>query len=176
MQFKDFLLNEEKAYLSHKVSDVLTALHDLNGDLENLGSRQLNRMAEAIVNQIRRILHSQWSDKQIKHLKALQKSAVAIMKAIDEKGDLKSTLQGAAQELEGLSSSLGEPVSSIDAKGEPAKLKKPEKAPKPEMPQAPPEQSQQIPQTGPPGDMQGQMPGATLPPGPMPQQGMQGAA
>ena len=167
--FKSYLINEEKTYLNHKVNDILTALHDLVGDMDNLGTRQLNRMAETIVNQIRRILHSQWSEKQYKNLKDLQKVAVAVMKAIDEKGDLKSVLKGATQGLEDLSNKLGEPVTSIEDEGKPAKLKKPEK------PKKPPEEGQQIPQTGPPGEMPGQMPNPTFPPtmpqGMMPQQG-----
>jgi len=166
MEFKEFLLNEETAYLSHKVSDVLTALHDLVADIDNLGSRQLNRMAEALVNQIRRILHSQWSDKQHKNLKAIQKAGVAIMKAIDEKGDLKIVLKGAAQELEELTGDLKKPVSDINMKGKPAKLKKAKKAP---------EEGQEMPQTGPPGEMPGQMPQPSFDPS-MQQMPAQGAA
>lgn len=156
MEFKDFLINEEKSYLSHRIGDVLTALHDLDGDLDNLGSRQLNRMAEAIVNQIRRILHSQWSDKQIKTLKNLQKIGVGIMRAIDEKGDIKAVIKSATQELEGLSGKMGEPVSDVDMKGKPAKLKEPE--PEKPAPEA--------------GGMPGQMPDPGLQPGMPPMQGV----
>tara|TARA_Y100000034_G_scaffold55520_1_gene68029 strand:+ start:401 stop:907 length:507 start_codon:yes stop_codon:yes gene_type:complete len=168
MAFKHFLLNEEKSYLGQRISDILTALHDLQEDIENLGSRHINRMAESIVNQIRRVLHSNWSDKQHKSLKSLQKSGVAIMKAIEEKGDIKAVLASATKEIEELSGKLGRPVSDIgdSAEGEPAVLDPPEE-PQPEQP----------PQQPPAGEQPGQMPGATQPPNmPMPGQGIQGVA
>jgi hypothetical protein len=172
MQFKHFLLNEEKSYLSQRISDILTALHDLQEDIENLGSRHINRMAESIVNQIRRVLHSNWSEKQHKSLKSLQKAGVGIMKAIEEKGDIKAVLASATQEIEELSGKLGHPVTDIgDASdGEPAVLEPP-----PE-PEENPEVPQEAPPAGPAGEMPGQQPGATPPPGPPMMPGMQGVA
>lgn len=175
MGFKHFLLNEERSYLGQRVSDILTALHDLEEDIDNLGSRHVNRMAEAIVNQIRRVLHSNWSEKQHKSLKSLQKAGVAIMKAIEEKGDIKATLASATKELEELSGNLGRPVSDIGdtADGQPAVLEPPDQQQQPENPEVP----QEAPQPGPAGEMPGQMPGATQPPNmPMPGQGIQGVA
>lgn len=175
MNFKHFLLNEEKSYLGQRINDVLTALHDLQEDIENLGSRHINRMAESIVNQIRRVLHSNWSEKQHKSLKSLQKAGVAIMKAIEEKGDIKAVLASATQEIEELSGKLGNPVSDIgdSAEGEPAVLEPP---PEPE-PEQNPEVPQEAPPAGPAGEMPGQVPGQTTPPEmPMPGQGMQGVA
>ena len=173
MEFKHFLLNEEKSYLGQRISDILTALHDLEGDIENLGSRHINRMAESIVNQIRRVLHSSWSEKQHKSLKHLQKSGVAIMKAIEEKGDIKATLASATKEIEELSGKLGNPVSDIGdtAEGEPAVLEDPP------PPEENPEVPQEAPPAGPAGTMPGQQPGASMPPNmPMPGQGIQGVA
>lgn len=112
--FKNFLLNEEKSYLGHRVGDVLTAAQELQQDMENLGSRHLNRLAERVVNQIRKILHSQWSSKSQKHLQSLQRIAVAIMKTIDEKGDLKEILPTAVQELQNLSGQLGVKVNNLE--------------------------------------------------------------
>jgi hypothetical protein len=113
--FKDFVLNEEKNYLGHKVGDVLTSLQDLQGDMANLGTRHLGQLAEEIVNQIRKILHDSWSPKYQKHLKELQKIAVAIQKTIDEKGDLRQTLPVAAQALQALSGQIGVKVNSLEA-------------------------------------------------------------
>jgi hypothetical protein len=75
-----------------------------------MGTRDLVRFSEKIVNQIRRILHSQWPREEKKHLIALQKIAVAIMKAIDERDDLAGVISSAAAELEKLSGKLGVPV------------------------------------------------------------------
>lgn len=105
--FKNFLLNEEKAYLGHRVSDVLTVVHDLEEDLPGMATRHITKVAEDIVNQIRKILHGQWSPKYTKDLKQLQKIGVALMKAIDEKGDLKTLIPTISQSLEDISGKLG---------------------------------------------------------------------
>lgn len=121
MNFKNFILNENRAYLGHKVGDILTAAQDLQQDIDNLGARQVSRMSDDIVNQIRKILHQQWPPNQLKHLKDLQSIAVMIKKAIDDnkqKGttfDLKETIKMAIQKLEDVSSQLGRPVNKVEA-------------------------------------------------------------
>jgi hypothetical protein len=107
MHFKDFLLNEEKAYLGHRVSDVLTGVHDLEEDMPGMGVRHIMKVAEDIVSQIRKIIHGQWSPRHTKDLKDLQKIGVALMKAIDEKGDLKTLIPTISQSLETISGRLG---------------------------------------------------------------------
>lgn len=114
-RFSYFLINEERSYLGHRVGDVLTSLQDLESDMENLGSRHLSRLAESIVNQIRKILHSRWSPKHTNQLKELQKIGVAIQKTIDDKGDLKQILPAAAHSLQQLSGKLGVKVNDLDA-------------------------------------------------------------
>ncbi len=115
MSFKRFLINEEKNYLGNRVGDVLTAAQELQQDMENMGSRHLNRLADNVVNQIRKILHSQWSSKSEKHLQKLQRIAVAIKKTIEDKGDLKQILPAAVQELENISGQLGVKVNNLKA-------------------------------------------------------------
>ncbi|MFX7764378.1 hypothetical protein ABTK05_22210, partial [Acinetobacter baumannii] len=75
--------------LTHRLGDIITAVKDLNDNSANLGARLLVKRSQVIVNMIRRILHTGWPKEQEKHLKRLQKIGVAIMKAIDEKDDLK---------------------------------------------------------------------------------------
>lgn len=114
-RFSNFLINEEKSYLGHRVGDVLVSLQDLQGDLENMGTRQLSRYAEEVVNQIRKILHSRWSPKYQNQLKELQKIGVAIQKTIDERGDLKQLLPAAVKSLESLSGRLGVKINNLKA-------------------------------------------------------------
>jgi hypothetical protein len=114
-KFKLFLLNEDKAYLGHKVGDLLTSMQDLQDDMENVGSRHLNRLAEEVVNQIRKILHDQWEQRNHKYLKELQKIGVAIQKTIEDKGDLKEMLPSAVQALQDLSGKLGVKVNNLEA-------------------------------------------------------------
>ena len=115
MSFKKFLLNEEKNYLGHRVGDVLTAAQELEQDMENLGSRHLNRLADNVVNQIRKILHGHWGSKSEKHLQKLQRIGVAIKKTIEDKGDLKQILPTAVQELQNISGQLGVKVNNLQA-------------------------------------------------------------
>ena len=107
MGFKSFLILEEKGHLGRKISNVLTATNDLQDDMEHMGIRQVARLADDIVNQIRKIIHSQWSPSQQKHLYQLQKIGVALKKAIEDKGNVKELIPAAAQELESISTKLG---------------------------------------------------------------------
>jgi hypothetical protein len=114
-KFKSFLLNEEKSFLGHRVGDVLTAAQGLQDDMPNVGTRHLAKLAEDLVSQIRKILHSRWTGKNIKHLKELQRVGVALQKTIDEKGDLREILPAAVQSLQELSGKLGVRVNSMNA-------------------------------------------------------------
>lgn len=100
MEFRKFLLNENKAYFSQKISDILSALQDLNDNAENLGTRHLVSNAELIVNQIRRILHTDWPQSEQNNLLVLQKCGVAIVKAIEEKDELIPILKSCQTELQ----------------------------------------------------------------------------
>ncbi len=109
MEFKKFILNENKVYLGKKIGDILSALHNLKEVSPNLGNKQISNMAERIVDQIRRILHSDWPGNK-KSLLKLQKIGTAIMKSVEEKQDLLETIEGATQAMEQLSAELGVPV------------------------------------------------------------------
>lgn len=114
-RFKSYFLNEELSYLGHKVGDVLGGVNSIQDDMPNLGSRHLTRLAEDIVVQIRKILHDRWSPRYKKHLESLQKVAVAIMRTIDRKGDLREVVPVAAAALQNLSVKLGVKVNDLDA-------------------------------------------------------------
>jgi hypothetical protein len=113
--FKDFLINEDKSYLGNKIGDILTGIQDLQGDMENLGTRYISRKSEEIVNQIRWVLHGQWDAKHQVILKELQRSAVAIQKTIEDRGDLKQVIPAVAQSLQNLSGKLKVKVNSLEA-------------------------------------------------------------
>lgn len=113
IRFKEFILNESQAYLGQKVGDILTAIQELKDDSANMGSRDLIRFSERIVNQIRRVLHSNWPREEKKHLSVLQKVGVALMKAIEEKDDLQGVISGSTATLEKLVSDLGVPIHKL---------------------------------------------------------------
>jgi hypothetical protein len=112
-KFKDYLLNEQHEYLAHKVGDILTAVHELIQGGKQIGARQLVKHSEVVVNQIRKVLHSSWPRSEMKYLRTLQKVGVAIMKTIDEKGDLPETLNGARVEIEKLQDKMGQPINHL---------------------------------------------------------------
>jgi hypothetical protein len=113
MRFKEFLINEQQAYLASKVGSLLTAIQELVTDMQNLGTRELVQFSGNVVNRIRRILHSNWPKEEKKFLVVLQKVAVAISKSIEEKDDLPGTLQAAAGELEKLVADMGVPINQL---------------------------------------------------------------
>lgn len=110
LTFKSFLLHENNNYLGQQIGDILTASQELRDDSKHMGTRDLVRFSQKIVNQIRRVLHSNWPREEKKNLLVLQKIGVAIMKAIEEKDDLPGIISSAAQELEKLSGKMGVPL------------------------------------------------------------------
>jgi hypothetical protein len=66
-----------------------------------------------IVNQIRAIIHDQWGDVATPFLPILQRVGVAMMKAIEEKGDINEVLASAGEELENIMKKLGVPINQI---------------------------------------------------------------
>lgn len=99
------------------MGDILNAVQDLEENGKSMGTRQLLRNAEAIVNQIRRILHTNWPKSEEKHLKKLQKIAVALARVLDpkvekgEKEDIYEIISASKQELEEVADKLGVPIS-----------------------------------------------------------------
>jgi len=172
MQFKDFLLNENRVYLGQKIGDILSAVHDLQQDEPGMGERHYVRFAEKVVTAIRRVLHSPWPRSEQQYLKDLQKIGVALAKTIDEKGELKQIMPSIKTELEQLSGKLGMPVNQMGVQqgAEPAQL--PDETPEGDT--APEQQQQQQQPPNPPMEPQigGQppMPGTPGQP-PMPGQG-----
>lgn len=140
MEFKKFLMTEQHDYLSQKVGDVLTGVHELIQGGKQVGARQLVRHSEGIVNQIRKILHTSWPRTEFKFLRKLQKCGVALAKTIEEKGDLRETLNSVRREIEGLSQKLGEPINTL---GSPKKKEKPQLPPEPKDDQEIPTQGQE---------------------------------
>lgn len=112
-QFRSFLLNESKHYLGQRSGDILTALQNLQEDMDGLGKRAVMRAAQGIVNQIRIILHGRWDEQDVKYLKSLQKIGVALMKSIDENDDVKEIVASSVMELEGLLDKLQMPINNL---------------------------------------------------------------
>lgn len=147
MEFKKFLLTEQKEYFADRVNNVLTAIHDLLSAKKQMGAKQMVKSTETIANQIRKILHTSWPRSEHKYLRVLQKCGVALMKAIDEKGDLPETFNSVRVELEKLSHKLRVPANKLGTDSDDTP-KRPEPKPPGEPPQQlPPHQPQVSPET-----------------------------
>ena len=113
MRFKDFILTEAEDYFVQRVSDVLNALQDLNDASGDMGARHLVSNAQTIVNQMRRIIHTHWPQSERPSLETLQKCAVAIMKAIDEKDNLQGVLKACQAHLETMTGRQEKPANRL---------------------------------------------------------------
>jgi 5'-3' exonuclease len=113
LDLKDFLICENKAYLGQRIGDILSAVQDLEQNKGGMGTRQLVANSDRIVGQFRKILHGNWSKKEEKWLKQIQKIAVALAKSIEDKDDLENTLNAVAREIEDLMSKMNVPSNSL---------------------------------------------------------------
>jgi hypothetical protein len=146
--FKDYILNEANAYFGERIGDLLNAVQDLVDNGSSMGTRQLVKKSEGIVNQIRRVLHTNWSKKEEKSLEKLQNIGCAISRAIEEKDDLINVLTSIKGNLEELSADLGMPVQKSGE--EQPEEGGPEASQGQEQPEQPPEQPEQPPEQVPP--------------------------
>jgi hypothetical protein len=150
LSFKQFLLNEDKAYLNHQIGDVLTAMQDLESDMGGMGLRHIAKVAEDIVDEIRKILHSTWGPKVRGHLEELQKIGVALMKSVEEKDTLKEDIPMLIQNLQALAGKIGGKTNNLQA--------------------APQDAGQEVDQAAMPETPPPQPPAGQAPPGPQPPQ------
>lgn len=156
LKFKHFLLNEDATYLSARIGDILNGIQDVQENSEGMGTRQLVQNSEKIVNQIKRILHTHWGNDNIKRLESLQRVGVAIMKAIEEKSDLKETLGNSATEIQKTLADMGVPINTLGDQGDQETPQDPNQTapPQGEEPEQQPQQPQQPQQqSGPTGGM-----------------------
>lgn len=105
INFKNFLIRESnniEDIFYAKLGNIINSLHDLDKNKDQTSLRDLFDDSIVIVNEIRRILHSNWGRGYLKELKSLQKCGVAIMNAVEKKGDIKSTISSCLSEIQNL--------------------------------------------------------------------------
>lgn len=113
INFKNYLLTENENYLAQRIGDILNALQDLQENHQNMGTRQTVAAAKTIVSQIRSILHVNWAKKQLPTLESLQKVGVAIMKTVEERGNIADILPACIAELQKNIQKTGEPINNL---------------------------------------------------------------
>ena len=70
MKFREFLLNEDSGYLSQKIGDILSILHATQEDKDGLGSRDIEKDAQKVINQIKPILNISKGPKDVKQCRS----------------------------------------------------------------------------------------------------------
>lgn len=108
------MLNESRYRLGTDVGNIVSAAQELSDQAKHLGARDLVRLSQGIVNQIRNVLHSHWAPEETKNLKSLQAIGIALMNSIAGKGgNLPETLENASLALQKLVSDLGVPINKL---------------------------------------------------------------
>jgi hypothetical protein len=117
--FKSFLLNENKVYLAQEIGDILNSVQELNDEVDKIGTRNLVRYTQVIINKARGILQGHWGDENRKWLTRLQKCAVALAKAIDENDNTEEVLKSVQSEVESMLKKMGVPFNTISPSNQP---------------------------------------------------------
>lgn len=141
LKFKYFLLNEDTEYLAGRMGDILNSLQDIQQNIKGMGTRQLVHNTERVVNQIRRILHTNWGTDTRDQLEMLQRVAVAIKKGIEEKDDLEGLITNGANEIQDTLADMGVPINAVGSEKKSAKIDQADQTAPPqgkEIPKAPP--------------------------------------
>lgn len=123
--FRTYVLNENKVYLAKEIGDVLNSSQELSDEVNKIGTRNLVRYGQIIVNKARGILQGHWGNENRKFLKSLQKCAVALAKSIDENDNIEDVLKSTIDTLQKVIDKMGVPVNAFQVTEKPPETEKP---------------------------------------------------
>lgn len=123
--FKTYVLNENKVYLAKEIGDVLNSAQELSDEVNKIGTRNLVRYGQIIVNKARGILQGHWGNENRKFLKSLQKCAVALAKSIDENDNMEEVLKSTIDALQNVINKMGVPVNAFEITEKPPEMETP---------------------------------------------------
>jgi hypothetical protein len=113
LDFRSFVLNENRAFLGEEIGNILTSLQEIQEEASKIGTKNLVRFTDKIVCQIRSLLGGHWSGEDIKFLKSMQKVGIALAKALEENDSLDQVISGAISEIESTLKSMNVPVNNL---------------------------------------------------------------
>jgi len=117
-RFRRYVLAEQTEFLGKQIGDILSALKSLAEDAGRLGQRQIIRVSDQIVDDMRRILKGRWPSEDYRHLQELQKVAVYLKKACDSnEKPLTEVVQACKAAIEALVGELGTPINDAGGGG-----------------------------------------------------------
>jgi hypothetical protein len=123
--FREFVLNENKVYLAKEIGDILNSSQELSDEVNKIGTRNLVRYAQIIVNKSRGILQGHWGNENRKFLKGLQKCAVSLAKSIDENDNIEEVLKSTIDTLQKVVTKMGVPVNAFQITEKPKEMETP---------------------------------------------------
>lgn len=123
--FRTYVLNENKVYLAKEIGDVLNSSQELADEVNKIGTRNLVRYSQIIVNKCRGILQGHWGNENRKFLKSLQKCAIALAKSIDENDNIENVLKSTIAVLQQVVNKMGVPVNAFQITKKPAEMENP---------------------------------------------------
>ena len=125
MNFKDFLINENKMDLGIKIGDILNSITALSVDMDKQG-KKLNVFAEDIISRVQAILRSGWSPELKQYLQQIRNAVIEVCKSLDGSSEkpLPDALKVFSAGLQKIAVNLGTPINDIGQKA----TKKPEES------------------------------------------------
>ena len=124
--FKTFVMNENKVYLAKEIGDVLNSAQELSDEVNKIGTRNLVRYGQIIVNKSRGILQGHWGNENRKFLVSLQKCAVALAKSIEENDNIEEVLKSTIDALQKVVNKMGVPINAFQVTKKPEETEKPQ--------------------------------------------------
>lgn len=116
MEFKDFLINENKTLFSQRLGDILNALQELSSDPKSIGKKE---NVKIIANQIRsNFLRGQkWPGDLKYQIKMLITIAVNLLKSVDpqveNRPDMDAVINSSIKNIEQMSKKLSIPNNQL---------------------------------------------------------------
>jgi hypothetical protein len=114
MNFKQFLLTENKADLGIRIGDILNSLEDLSQEIDKKG-KSLTVFAEDIVARIQAIIRADWPRDLKQYLVQIRNAVLVICKSLDgsNKMPLPEAIKVFQNGLKKVADGLGTPITDI---------------------------------------------------------------
>jgi hypothetical protein len=133
LNFRQFILRENDEFLKEKSGDIYGDLQNIQSTMKQIGVDSLVNDIKVVISKCRAIVQGHWLKQQFKYLEALQKAAIALSNAVEEKDDLENVINSAVDLIKNeIIDKISGPINNLGTE--------PDEAPAPDQPppQAPP--------------------------------------
>ena len=118
LNFKSFLLTENRQILANDIGQILTYLQSVQDNTGMQKSRDLKDVPKQVQKMVHSVLEKTPSNEDVKYVQKLSKIAGALMMSVDHKYkdqnlDVKQLIPTAVSELEKIVSDMGVPINAL---------------------------------------------------------------